>query len=124
MPVSITEFSVHTDNVTLRADELEKAITVYFSEECVQGILLWGFSDQPPLAFRKDSALTTGINFVVRYEFIVYCGLHDNQETIVILYFMLITIMVFMIIWIKMTITVVVMRVVLLPVVSVILYAA
>ncbi len=66
LPVSITELSVHATNVTLRADELEKAFYIYFSEECVNGILLWGFSDQSPLLFTEDSALTTGVDSVVR----------------------------------------------------------
>ncbi|KAK2166538.1 hypothetical protein LSH36_38g07044, partial [Paralvinella palmiformis] len=65
LPVTITEFSVHSTDVQTRANALDTAFRVYFADPNVHAILLWGFADQFP-SFANDFYLTEGTNFTVK----------------------------------------------------------
>ncbi|KAK2166534.1 hypothetical protein LSH36_38g06015 [Paralvinella palmiformis] len=62
LPITITEFSVHSSNVQTRANALDLAFRVYFADPNVHAILLWGFTDQF-LTFAPDYYLTHGTSF-------------------------------------------------------------
>ena len=66
LPLTITEFSVHSYDVMERARAIEEAFYVYFSQRSIQAIMLWGFSDLSGYHFVDDMFLTTGETFTVR----------------------------------------------------------
>lgn len=65
LPLTISEFSVHSYDEYEKARVLEEAFYVYFSNPAVQAIVIWGFSDQQGFYFSDDMFLTTGENFTV-----------------------------------------------------------
>ncbi|XP_060063726.1 uncharacterized protein LOC132544170 [Ylistrum balloti] len=46
LPMWITELTVENHNAAQKADTLEDLMTLYFSHSLVEGMLLWGYSDQ------------------------------------------------------------------------------
>ena len=63
-PVWITELDLDIADVTQRAESLDDVMTLYFSQEIVQGVLLWGFSDNHGPC-RETCSLFEGDDFVV-----------------------------------------------------------
>ena len=65
LPLWITELDINevTDAESL-ADSYDDVITLYFSWPSVQGVLLWGFSDQHHS--KPDAALFEGPDYEVR----------------------------------------------------------
>ena len=59
----VTELDVELEDVNVRADRYDDAVTLYFSHPNVDGIILWGFSDQHH--WRPLAALFEGDDFVV-----------------------------------------------------------
>ena len=71
-PVWITELDIALANVTERAQSLDDLMTLYFSRSIVDGVLLWGFSDNHGPC-RDSCSLYDGDDFVVHshiYEYI------------------------------------------------------
>ena len=75
LPITVSEFSVHTTNVQLRADTLDMAFRVYFANPNVHAIILWGFADQF-YTFANDFYLTQGTNFTVSHPSLITCYTH------------------------------------------------
>ena len=63
LPVWITELDIALDNNTQRAQAYDDILTLYYSNSQIQGILLWGFSDQHH--HRPNAALFEGDDFIV-----------------------------------------------------------
>lgn len=60
LPLWITELTVDDTNENNKADQLEDLLTLYFSHPLVEGVLLWGYSDQH--VYSHSIALTHGAN--------------------------------------------------------------
>ena len=66
LPVTVTELSVHSDDVIQRALSLEQALRVYFSQPEIIAVVFWLFSDQKGITFSDgDMALFEGPDFEV-----------------------------------------------------------
>ena len=65
----VTEFSVHTNDVTQRAQSLKEALYVYFSNPQVAGVVLWHFSDQDGITMGDDMPLFEGPDFKVTSDY-------------------------------------------------------
>ena len=62
-PIWITELSIEIEDRDARADAYDDLTTLYFSDPNIDGVLLWGFSDQHH--WRPNAALFEGDDFVV-----------------------------------------------------------
>ena len=62
-PLWITELDIEIEDRDARADAYDDVTTLYFSDPNIDGILLWGFSDQHH--WRPNAALFEGDDFVV-----------------------------------------------------------
>lgn len=63
LPIWITELDVENVNKAARADGYDDAVTLYFAQPEVEGILLWGFHDGHH--WKPDAALFEGVDYTV-----------------------------------------------------------
>ena len=62
LPVTLTELSIHTSNVTLRAWMLELMLRMAFSNPGVEAVVFWQFSDLNEIGFEVSSNITAFFN--------------------------------------------------------------
>ncbi|KAK2165907.1 hypothetical protein LSH36_44g04003 [Paralvinella palmiformis] len=64
LPVTLTEVSIHSTNVSLRAWQLEVLLRMAFSNPGVRGFVLWEFSDLDEIDYEAaETALFTGADY-------------------------------------------------------------
>ena len=63
LPIWITELTIQDPDENSRAAALDDIMTLYFSHEAVEGVLLWGFWDGA--LFYEHAALATGDDVTV-----------------------------------------------------------
>ena len=69
-PLWITELDIsQLDNPSQLADSYEDVLTLYYSRPEIEGIMLWGFSDQ--YHSKPDAALFEGPDYEVRHYIIL-----------------------------------------------------